>query len=262
MRHERPIRAAGVPPVPAAATAELIHVADEDLDALFQRITALHDDFKRHEFVFRVVLGHELLQTLHAGLSPDFGDDRPRSEGLARFYQRHRAALDLRDLSEATLRRCVRVAEFVPDPHALPEHVTFSHLAELIGLPPRARNLLLKKLLKKPLSIVDFRELVKRAKAEQRAEAIADEERDPESRPAPEDSGDKPGPSARGYVGNVPRRVDGVLNEVLSVSRDLAPDVVKRPEVAGEALEKWLKVRQAADWWVRVLQGEGPEGIE
>jgi hypothetical protein len=31
--------------------------------------------------------------------------------------------------------------------------------------------------------------------------------------------------------------------------------------VAGEALERWLKVKEAADWWVETLQ-RGEEGEE
>jgi hypothetical protein len=234
-------------------------VADAELDALLERVVVLHDTFKRQEFVFRVRLGHELLTTLYGGRFDEYqSKSRTKPVALRRFCQRHREALGLRQLGEDTLQRCVRVAEFIPDPTSIPEHVTFSHLIELLGLPEQDREWFLKnKVLKGTVSAKELRALVQARLSELRARQIEDEESGFGPEPDPEEP-TRPG-SGRGYVGNLPRRVDTLLNEVLSVSRDLAPEVVKRPDVAGEALEKWLKVREAADWWVERLRN-GEEG--
>jgi hypothetical protein len=230
-------------------------VGDADLDELFERVVALHDGFKRQEVVYRVLLGRELLRVLYGGRFDAYSDRRrSKPESLSRFYARHRGALDMRGLGEEGLRKCLRVAEFVSDPAQFPDHITFSHLLELVPLPDEDRAWFLRnKVLKAELTVKELRSLVQDRLSELRARAIEDEEGG--FAPERNDEGEGP-PKPKGYAGNVPRRVDAVLNEVLAVSRDLAPELRKRPDVAGEALERWLKVKEAAEWWVDALGRE------
>jgi hypothetical protein len=229
-------------------------VVDRELDLLYQRVTVLHDNFKRREFEFRLRVGRELLETLYGGRYEDYQDRRrSKSEALSRFFQRHRAALEARELREDALRKYVRVASMVPKDMELPHHVTFSHLLELVALPEKDRAWFFRnKVLKGTVGFGELRSQVRERLADIRATAIDQQEANGSNLP----NHGRPRYS-RQKIGHVPRRLDGVLSEALAVSRDMAPDVMKRPDVAGEALERWLKIREQADWWVKTLKGEG-----
>ena len=245
-----------LPPSPMS-TGE-IAATDADLDALYARVATLHDGFARQDFEFRIRLGHELLDTLFHGQLPDAhrrGEAPVHS--VRRFFRRHQRDLSARGLSEDLLGRCVRVAAIVPDPLALPPHITFSHLLELAPLPPRDRDRLVRQLQTRPMTVEEIRRPVRTAQANERAAEIEQQElADLADRPAG-DEVERPEKIRRNYPGNVPRRLDAVLQAVVGFSPELVPELAKRPDVAGEALERWLKIRDVAARWVEELTRGG-----
>jgi len=232
--------------LPSAPTDEAPALSDEALHALATRLGRLHDDFAREDFVFRVRVGQELVRTLYAGRFELYHEvSRYKAGSFARFLAHHGADLEARGLSVTVLRRCIRAAEVVPDPTALPSYVTFSHVVAIMSLPAEDRAGWLARLALEPMSV---REL--QAQLGER----------------PGDQEDRPTPSP-GYAGNVPRRLQSVADALSDIPTNLAVLINDRPEVAAEAVQKLLGLKEQIDWWLTELgvgvgvdRGEGGPG--
>jgi hypothetical protein len=211
-------------------------VSDQALHALATRVGALHDDFARQDFVFRVRVGHEIVSTLYAGQFELYHlNQRNKRGSLARFIELHGADLQARGLGGTALRRCIRAAEVTPDPTQLPEFVTFSHVLEIATLPESERDGWLARLALEPMSV---REL--------RAQIDA-------SAPEPGAGSDPDPQTPKGRAGHVPRRLQSVADALADIPIDLASDVVDRPEVAAEAVQKLLNLRDQINVWLAQL---------